>query len=66
MVSKVVCAFGLDDGFSMASAGCSSRRRSTLVALHSEQRLHSPLLCTDSKCHDALHASVDCPREILA
>jgi hypothetical protein len=43
-------------------AGCSSPKKIDVggtCILNSD--CNSPLLCTDSKCHDACHASVDCP-----
>ena len=43
-------------------AGCSSSKKIEVggnCILNSD--CNSPLLCTDGKCHDACHASVDCP-----
>jgi hypothetical protein len=43
-------------------AGCSSPKKievGGICILNSD--CNSPLLCTDGKCHDACHASVDCP-----
>ena len=43
-------------------AGCSSAKKievGGICVLNSD--CNSPLLCTDSKCHDACHASIDCP-----
>ena len=43
-------------------AGCSSAKKIDVggtCVLNSD--CNSPLLCTDSKCHDACHASIDCP-----
>jgi hypothetical protein len=43
-------------------AGCSSPKKIDVggtCILNSD--CNSPLLCTDGKCHDACHASVDCP-----
>ena len=53
-------------GLTMVSAwllaGCSSPKKIEVggtCILNSD--CNSPLLCTDGKCHDACHASVDCP-----
>jgi len=62
MSAKLLRLWGLTMVSAWLLAGCSSPKKIDVggtCILNSD--CNSPLLCTDSKCHDACHASVDCP-----